>query len=107
VLHDRVRPNWIGDGTAFWYRVQTERGTEFVRVEPSSATKAPAFDHPALATALAQASGEQVDPYDLPFRTIDVSADAPAQPASVRTGCRGSRRRSMIAPSLTTWTTRS
>ena len=76
VLHDPVRPHWIRDGAAFWYRVETERGAEFVTVEPLTATRAPAFDHSRLADALSRASGVEVKPYDLPFRTIEISDDA-------------------------------
>lgn len=74
-LRAQVRPQWIGDGTRFWYRVDTERGTEFVLTEPESATRGPAFDHQRLAWALAAATNEPVTPYDLPFRSITFDDD--------------------------------
>jgi dipeptidyl-peptidase 4 len=74
-LRTQVKPNWIGDGTAFWYRVDTERGTEFLIADPEAGSRRPAFDHERLARSLAYGSGERVAPYDLPFRTIDITAD--------------------------------
>jgi dipeptidyl aminopeptidase/acylaminoacyl peptidase len=38
-----VRPNWLPDGR-FWYSVTTEKGQEYVLVDPVKGTKAPAPD---------------------------------------------------------------
>src|SRR5215467_7039883 len=38
VLHSPVRPTWLPDDR-FWYRVTTEKGTEFVLVDPMRGTK--------------------------------------------------------------------
>jgi dipeptidyl-peptidase 4 len=72
-LRARVHPMWIGDGARFWYRADTERGTEFVLVDPEAGVRRPAFDHTRLAQSLAAASDEAIEPYDLPFRTIELS----------------------------------
>ncbi|GAA4090762.1 DPP IV N-terminal domain-containing protein [Nocardioides kongjuensis] len=69
-LRTQVRPHWIADGDRFWYRVETERGGEFVLVDPDAGTRARAFDHERVAAALTAATGEPVAPYDLPFRSI-------------------------------------
>jgi dipeptidyl-peptidase 4 len=78
-LRSRVTPKWIGDGSTFWYRVDTERGTEFIVADPEAPSpderRRPAFDHERLARSLAAASGTGVEPYDLPFRTIEIAAD--------------------------------
>ncbi|PZF84743.1 S9 family peptidase [Jiangella anatolica] len=88
-LRASVRPRWIGDSGRFWYRVDTERGTEFVLVDPGAGARAPAFDHERLAAALASASGETVEPYALPFDAIEVSEDAVAFEAfEARWSCR-------------------
>ncbi len=74
VLHSGVRPTWLPDDR-FWYRVATGRGSEFMLVDPVKGTKEPAFDHAGLAAALSKASGDSYSPYDLPFATIEMSAD--------------------------------
>lgn len=71
VLHSRANPNWIGDGRTFWYAADTERGTEYVVVDPEAGTREPAFDHERLAAALADASGEEVAPYELPIEALE------------------------------------
>ena len=75
-LRAQVRPYWIGDGSRFWYRVDTARGAEFVSVDPAAGSRRQAFDHERLAVSLAAASGTDVEPYDLPFTTIKISDDA-------------------------------
>ncbi len=42
-------PSWIGDTGRLWYRKSVEGGNRFVLVDPSSASKAPTFDHERLA----------------------------------------------------------
>jgi dipeptidyl-peptidase 4 len=73
-LRARVRPNWIGAGSRFWYLVDTERGREFVVVDVAERSRRPAFDQERLARALAQRCERAVAPYDLPFDSVDVAA---------------------------------
>src|SRR5690349_4347698 len=73
-LRAAVRPRWIGDGSRFWYRVETERGGEFVIADPEAGERRAAFDHERLAASLATAAGTEVEPYGLPFTTIEVGA---------------------------------
>jgi dipeptidyl aminopeptidase/acylaminoacyl peptidase len=73
VIGGSVTTNWLPDGR-FWYRAQTQTGTEFRLVSPASKRVAPAFDHPRLATALGSASGTSVIATNLPFEQIDFSA---------------------------------
>lgn len=73
-LGTSVRANWIGDGASFWYRLDTERGAEFVVAEPEAGGRRPAFDQERLAAALAAATGRTVEPFDLPFRKIRLDA---------------------------------
>jgi dipeptidyl aminopeptidase/acylaminoacyl peptidase len=74
VLRAGVRPTWLADDR-FWYRVATERGFEFVLVDPSRGARAPAFDHEKLAAALSAATGAKYEAYKLPFQQIDFPAD--------------------------------
>src|SRR5207302_6655085 len=66
VLHSPSRPVWLADDR-FWYRVTTERGTEFILADPPRATRAGAFDQIRLAGALSTASGTTYEPFRLPF----------------------------------------
>ncbi len=75
VFRADVNPQWIGDGTQFWYQVDTERGNEFVLVDPDRGLREPAFDHERLARALTTASGTRVEPSALPFRSIRVGRE--------------------------------
>ncbi|TDD25297.1 S9 family peptidase [Nonomuraea diastatica] len=68
----RIRPVWIDGGARFWYRA----GTRFVLVDPAAGTRAAAFDHERLATALAKESGQDVDGAALPFSTIEPTGQA-------------------------------
>jgi dipeptidyl aminopeptidase/acylaminoacyl peptidase len=79
------RPTWLPDGR-FWYRVSTAGGGEFVMVDPSRRTRAPAFDHARLARALGAATGQTIDPADLPFQTFELSPDGRALTASLAAG---------------------
>jgi hypothetical protein len=44
VLRASVSPSWLPDDR-FWYRVDTERGHEFILVDPRRRSREPAFDH--------------------------------------------------------------
>ena len=75
VLHGAVRPQWIGDGSRFWYQVRTEHGIEFLAVEPEAGVRRAAFDHHRLARSLGDASGTQLDPYALPIGDMEITDD--------------------------------
>ena len=67
VYGDYIAPQWMPDGTRFWYRVTTPRGAEFILVDPEHLRRAPLFDNARLASALSQAADTSVDPATLPF----------------------------------------
>ncbi len=69
-----VRPTWIDDHR-FWYLHQTGEGTEFILVDVSERSRQRAFDHAALAGALADATGRQIDASDLAIRNLEFAAD--------------------------------
>ena len=66
ILNAPSRPVWLTDDR-FWYRVTTERGTEFIVVDPARGTRTAAFDQTKLAAALSSASGTNYAPFSLPF----------------------------------------
>jgi hypothetical protein len=69
------RPNWIDESNRFWYQVHTREGDMFFLVDAEKKTKKPVFDHKKLVQDLAKASGKEVKPDSLPFRTIEFSKD--------------------------------
>lgn len=60
----------------FWYRNATPAGTEFVRVDPATGSRDPAFDHPRLAAVLSTAADTVFQPYGLPESAALVAEDA-------------------------------
>ena len=74
VYRGAVRPNWLAD-ERFWYRLTTAEGNEFVLIDPVKGTRAPAFDHAKLATALSAAAGATFDARHLPFTEFEMNPD--------------------------------
>ncbi len=77
VLNASVAPHWIGDSDHFWYLRETRAGEEYRLVDAAKQTNIPAFDHGALAAALAKGSGEQVNPQDLPLSNVEIALSPP------------------------------
>ncbi|GMV21804.1 MAG: putative dipeptidyl peptidase IV [Acidimicrobiia bacterium] len=61
---------WINGTTKFWYRKSVAGGSEFVLADASAGTKAPAFDHARLASALGSATGNTYTAVTLPFNAL-------------------------------------
>src|ERR1051325_1067536 len=72
VVGGSVTANWLADDR-FWYRNQTAAGYEFVLLDPARRTRAPAFDHTALAAALSVAAGARYRADSLPFQSFAFS----------------------------------
>lgn len=70
VKNSHVSPVWLPDRDVFWYRRQTADGWEFVAVDADRATRAAAFDHGRLASALSATLGKPIDAARLPFRSV-------------------------------------
>jgi dipeptidyl aminopeptidase/acylaminoacyl peptidase len=62
-------PTFI-DGGKLWYRKTVKGGNEFVLVDPVAKTKAPAFDHARLATAINTVANRKDTAVTLPFSTF-------------------------------------
>src|SRR5262249_15624508 len=71
VLHDKIQPNWLPKSDRFWYRVTTERGVQFVLVDPAKGTRVPAFDRARLARALGTAADTALVADSLPFQSLE------------------------------------
>lgn len=82
--NDIVYPFWIGNSDCFWYVRTTKTGQgdsascgqEFRLVDANTATNVPAFNHPVLAAALAEATQQTVDASDLPITQVDMQFDS-------------------------------
>ncbi len=68
------RPIWLADGR-FAYRATTAAGSAYWLVDPVKKTKAPAFDHARLATAISALGGPRVDADHLPLPAFEYSGD--------------------------------
>jgi dipeptidyl aminopeptidase/acylaminoacyl peptidase len=64
-------PTWLEKSSKVWYRKSVKGGgNEFVLVDAVAKTKAPAFDHAKLATAIGAVTNEKYTPVMLPFTTF-------------------------------------
>jgi len=61
VQNSVVYPRWIGKSDKFFYLRELKDGADFRLVDVKKKTNKPAFDHKALAKALAKATGKKVD----------------------------------------------
>ena len=79
IYRNRVTPNWVSDNTKFWYRNELPNGgREFIFVDAVTAKREKAFDHNAVANALAsggQDSVTDVDGLHLPLESLEYDAD--------------------------------
>lgn len=74
VTRNQVSPQWINN-QAFWYRVTTERGQEYMLVNAAAPERDHAFDHERMATAIGEANGSDEDPWSLPLQNLAFSDD--------------------------------
>ena len=75
VLHSNIRPEWIGKTGRFWYSTLTEKGTEYILVDPAASKKSQAFDSNALAAALSAQTAKSIKPEDLQPRNLKFTDD--------------------------------
>jgi len=81
VLHNDIQPHWVAGASQLVYRVSRQRNEQrFVQVDLKSGAKSPAFDHEALAKALAKAASQDVRADSLPLEQVEIMA----QPGIVR-----------------------
>jgi dipeptidyl-peptidase 4 len=88
VQNDRLCTYWIDNTDYFWYErtlrlASGEVGKEYRLVNARDGLNIPAFDHAALARALAKASGETVSADALPIRLVAVQLLDPVAPSSL------------------------
>src|SRR5262249_17662610 len=67
-----ITTHWFMDNKFFEYRNDLKDGAkEFVLVDVTQGTRAPAFDHAKLAAALGKATGNRYDAARLPFDRLE------------------------------------
>ncbi|MXV51823.1 prolyl oligopeptidase family serine peptidase [Pedobacter sp. HMF7647] len=64
-----VSPNWL-PGETFWYRNLSAKGSDFVLIDPTKASRKPAFDQAKLAEALSKQTGKIYNSNQLPFQSF-------------------------------------
>ena len=72
VRNDCVFPHWIKNSHCFWYQKDRPEGREFRLVDAGAASNELAFDHVALAEALAQVCGQSIDSNNLPISRVEI-----------------------------------
>jgi dipeptidyl aminopeptidase/acylaminoacyl peptidase len=87
VLNENVAPNWVG-AAAFWYRHETAGGCDYVWVE-ADGRRRPAFDHEAVARALAAATDTQVAAAALDVQAIAADGEVTARVGGRRFAIKG------------------
>jgi dipeptidyl aminopeptidase/acylaminoacyl peptidase len=77
VFKSAITPRWFDENNRFWYRNDLGDGKrEFVVVDVRESKRGAAFDHAAVAEALAKATGKPHDAAKLPFDQIQFAAAA-------------------------------
>ena len=66
----RVVPNWLPDGSTFWYETGGPNAREILKVDPAENTVEPLFDVTRLRTALTEAMGHEPAGAGVPFATF-------------------------------------
>lgn len=70
-----VTAHWIEKKNRFWYRKARTKRSEFLFVDAEKNSAGPAFDHERLATSLSKALKRTISSSELPFESIEFSAD--------------------------------
>lgn len=73
VFNDRFSPEWIDDHT-FWYYTNSRDGGHYKITDAATGRAEPLFDSKALAGALSDFTGKQVDPANISLSSVEVSA---------------------------------
>ena len=72
VNNSTVTPHWNKGHDSFWYRKEIRGGHHYHLVDIDNRTNAPAFDHVSLSSLLSAASGEKVEPDQLPLQNLEI-----------------------------------
>src|SRR5688500_16775972 len=74
IYRDKVEPHWFAGNNKFWYRLALPNAArEFIKVDVTTGTRAPAFDHKAVAEAFGRKTGATFTAHQLPVESIRFS----------------------------------
>ncbi len=62
--------HWLKDDAGLWYELRSENTRHFVLFNPATGSESDLFDHAALARVLSEASGQSLDPTNLPISRL-------------------------------------
>ncbi len=65
LTRQNVKPHFDDDGQSMWYSVNVTGGQEFYKVDLQTGEKSPLFDREKLQAALADATGQSIEPANL------------------------------------------
>jgi len=74
VSKNNLRVNWTG-ADKLWYMITTDKGNEFIMVDPVKKTRTAAFDQSKLAASLSKTTGKTYTADKLPFQFFSPSTD--------------------------------
>nr|WP_321409963.1 prolyl oligopeptidase family serine peptidase [uncultured Carboxylicivirga sp.] len=68
-----VSPNWVKEQNIFWYRNNTPKGVEYIKINLKTLKKEPLFNQVELAKQLSKLSEKEIYPYKLPVWIKDIN----------------------------------
>jgi dipeptidyl aminopeptidase/acylaminoacyl peptidase len=71
-----VTAHWIGDGSSFWFKDESDKGWSFRVFNSSSRELKDAFDHNELAQSLTRISEIPFEPFKLPIEALEFTEEA-------------------------------
>ena len=76
IYHSPNNVTWLAQKKQYFYIITTEKGTEYLLLDPISLTKNQAFDQQKLAIALGAVTNEKHEAYQLKITGLSMSSDA-------------------------------
>ena len=76
IYHTPNNVTWLAQKKQYFYIITTEKGTEYIVLDPISLTKNQAFDQQKLAIALSTVTNEKQEAFKLKITGVNMSSDA-------------------------------
>ena len=72
-----IRPNWFPDSTGVWYIHHSPEAKKYLKISLPHLERSDLFDHHRLAQTLSDLLDTDIDPKNLPIKSIKYSSFAP------------------------------